>query len=183
MNLMSSILVAACVAGVAGCSSVPSQVNHGPVRAGTYSLMPSKAPASVVVNERRQEIHRQIQDAIGAQLAQRGLRGVPTGGEVQVGYMVIVADNATTATYDEYFGYGRDAEAVAEKAHKAVSKRSDRNLFEIGAIVIDVVDSRDSKLLFRSYARLDVRDVNPENRAEKVNTLVASCLGNLRAGN
>ena len=142
-----------------------------------------QAPGGVVVNEQRVQIHKTIQDAIAANLKQKGLNPVSSGGQVQVGYMVIVADNASTATYDEYFGYGRDAAALADKAHKTVSKSGSRDLIEIGAIVIDVVDPRDSKVLFRSVAHMDVRDVTPANRTERINTLVASCLGGLRVAN
>ena len=183
MNLQLSVIAAVGVLLVAGCSSVPTKVDKGPVRASSYSLMVSKAPAGVVVNERREQTHQVIQDAIANDLKQKGLNPVSSGGQVQVGYMVILADNASTATYDEYFGYGRDAAALADKAHKVVSKSKSRDLFEIGAIVIDVVDPRDSKVLFRSVAHMDVRDVTPANRADRINTLVASCLGGLRVGN
>lgn len=183
MNLKLSFLLTACAVLVAGCSSVPTRVDKAPVQASTYSFMTSKAPASVVTNERREEVHKVIQTAIAGQLGQKGLKQAASGGQVQVGYMVIVADNATTATYDEYFGYGRDATALADKAHRLVSKSKSRNLFEIGAIVIDLVDPRDSKLLYRSIAHMDVTDITPANRAERINTLVASCLGNLRVSN
>jgi hypothetical protein len=173
-------IIAACLLCVVGCSSVPTKVDKGPVSATTYSFMTSKAPAGVVVNERREQTHAIIQKAIAADLKQKGLDPVASGGQVQIGYMVVVADNASTATYDEYFGYGRDAKALADKAHKAVSKSKSRDLFEIGAIVIDVVDPRDSKVLFRSVAHMDVRDVTPANREDRINTLVASCLGGLR---
>jgi hypothetical protein len=182
MNLKLSVLVGACAVLVAGCSSVPTQVNRGAVSATTYSLMTSKAPATVVTNERREATHKLIQDAIAKELGQKGLKQVARGGQVQVGYMVIVADNASTATYDEYFGYGRDASALSEKAQKAVNKSNSRELFEIGAIVIDVVDPSDSKLLFRSVAHMDVRDVTPANRQDRINTLVASSLSGLRTG-
>jgi hypothetical protein len=183
MNLKHSFLVAACAVLVAGCSSVPTRVDKGPVQASTYSLMTSKAPASVVANERRQEVHKLIREAIAGQLGQKGLKQETRGGQVEVGYMVIVADNATTATYDEYFGYGRDGAALADKAHQLVSKSKSRNLLEIGAIVIDVVDPRDAKVLYRSVAHMDVTDVTPANRADRINTLVASCLGGLRVSN
>jgi hypothetical protein len=180
MNLKHLVLLSACAALVAGCSSVPTRVNHGPVQGATYTLMASKAPASVVVNERREEVHRVIQSAIAGQLGQKGLRAVPTGGDVEVGYLVIVADNASTAAYDEYFGYGRESGALADKAHKEVSKSNSRNRFEIGAIVIDVVNPRDGKLLFRCYERLDISTVNPGNRTERINALVGGCLADLR---
>lgn len=180
MKLKNSFLVAACAVLLGGCSSVPTQVDKGPVRASTYSLMPSKAPTSVVVNENRASANQQIQAAISKDLGQRGLKSVASGGQVQVGYLVIVGDNASTITYDEYFGYGRDASALAEKAHQAMAGKQTRDYVEVGALVIDVVDPRDSKLLYRSYAVADVRGMTPENRAERINRLVASCLGKLR---
>lgn len=183
MNLKLSVVAALCGVVLVGCSSVPTRVDKGPVQATSYTLMKSKAPASVVVNERRERVHKLIQAAIASELEQKGLQPKASGGNVQVGYMVIVADNATTATYDEYFGYGRDASDLSEKAHKTLSKSKSRDLFEVGAIVIDVVDARDSKLLFRSIAHMDVSDVTSANRAERINTLVASCLGSLRVKN
>lgn len=180
MNLKPSFLAAVCALLVAGCSSVPTRVDKGPIQAATYSLMTSKAPASVVVNQNREEVHQLIQKAIATELGQKGLRQVPNGGDVQVGYMVIVADNATTATYDDYFGYGRDAAELSEKAHKILGRANSRNRFEVGAIVIDVVNPSNSKLLFRSYVHTDVQNITPANRAERINQLVASCLDGLR---
>lgn len=183
MNLKLSFLVALSAVLVAGCSSVPTRVDKSPIQASNYSLMPSKAQRSVVVNERREEVHQIIQNAITDQLGQKGLKQVSSGGQVQVAYMVIVGNNASTATYDEYFGYGRDAAVLSDKAQKAVNKSKSRELFEIGAIVIDVLDPRDSKLLYRSVAHMDVTDITPANRADRINTLVASCLGSLRVSN
>jgi hypothetical protein len=128
-------------------------------------------------------VHRQIQDAIASSLKPKGLSPVASGGDVQVGYLVILANNATTTSYDEHFGYGRDAAVLSEKAHKAVSRSNSRELFEIGAVVIDVVDPKDSTVLFRSVAHMDVREVTPANRADRINRLVASCLGRLRVAN
>lgn len=182
MNLKRSLLTAACALLVAGCSSVPTRVDKGPIHAATFSFMSSKAPASVVVNENREEVHQLIQTAIATELEQKGLQPVPNGGDVQVGYMVIVANNATTATYDDYFGYGRDAAELSEKAHKLLGRAKSRDRFEVGAIVIDVIDPTNSKLLFRSYVHTDVQDITPANRAQQINQLVASCLGGLRVG-
>jgi len=174
------VVLAVVAVWVSGCSSVPTRVDKGPVRASTYSFMPSKAPASVVVTAQRREAHERIQAAISKDLAQKGLKQVATGGEVQVGYLIVVGDNATTVTYDEYFGYGRDAAALSEKAHKALAEKKSRDYFEVGALVIDVVASGDSKLLYRSYVLTDVQEMNPGNRDARISSLVASCLGNLK---
>jgi hypothetical protein len=121
-----------------------------------------------------------IQAAISRDLAQKGLKQVATGGEVQVGYLVVVAGNATTITYDEYFGYGRDAAALSEKAHKALAEKKSRDYFEVGALVIDVVGRKDSELLYRSYELTDLQKANPENRDARINGLVSACLADLK---
>jgi hypothetical protein len=163
-----------------GCSSVPTRVDKGPVRASTYSVMSSKAETRGVIDERREEVHRIIQSAIADELGRKGLTQVASGGDVKVGYLVIVVDNVSTTTDSDYFGFGRDASALAKKAHKARSTNKNRDYFEIGAVVIDVVDPRDSKVLFRSTARMDVRNVTPASSGERINRLVAACLEGLR---
>jgi hypothetical protein len=182
MKLKFSFLIAACAIFVAGCSSVPTQVDKGSVRGSTYSLMASTAPAGTYSSANRQEVQKEIQNAISKALAEKGLKQVANGGDVQVGYLVLIGDNASTLTYDEYFGYGRDAAALSEKAHKALSKKTSRDQFEVGALVIDVVDPKDSKLLYRSYVVTDIKDMTPGTRAERIDRLVASCLGRLKVG-
>jgi hypothetical protein len=177
LRFLSFLLV--CLLGVAGCSTVSTEVERGTINASTYSLMRSKAPATVTPNERRQAVHQKIQQAIVAELGKKGLKQVPSGGELQIAYMVIVADNATTATYDEYFGYGRDGAALSQKAHKTVMKSGSRERFEIGAIVIDVVNAKDGKVLYRNVAHMDVSEVTPDTNTEPINVLVGSALGNL----
>ena len=142
--------------------------------------MVAKPAGPGAVNADREAVHQAIQAAIAAELEKRGLKRVNGPADVQVGYLVIVGDNATTATYDDYFGYGRDAAALTQKAHKALSGKSARDYFEVGAIVVDVVETRTTKLLFRSYAYSDIQNVTPQNRVEHINRLVASCLGDLR---
>jgi len=165
---------------VTGCSSVPTRVDKGPIKASTYSLMASKAPVDVGVNERRAEVHQDIQKAITSELDKKGLKQVASGGDVQVAYLVIVANNATTATYDEYFGYGADASALTKKAHAALAGKQNRDYFEVGALVIDVMAPKDSKLLYRSYVVTDVQTFTPANRGDRITMLAASCLGKLQ---
>jgi len=171
-----------CSVLMVGCSSTPTRVDKSPLQATTFSMMPSTAPSDVAVNPRRAEAHQLIQGAIARELAQKGLKQVSSGADVQVGYLVIVADNATTTTYDDYFGFGDDAAALTRKAHKTLQGRNSRDYFEVGALVIDVVDGRSGKLLYRSYVVTDVQDMTPANRADRINRLVASCLGRLRIG-
>ena len=160
----------------AGCSSVPTRVEKGPVQAGTYSLMTSKAQLRGLPESRRAEAHRLIQEALDAALGQKGLQRVASGGELQVGYLIVVVDNVSTTTDSDYFGFGRDASALAKKAHKARAQSRARDYFEVGAIVVDLVDPGSGDLLFRSTGTMDVRNATAANSGERIKELVASCI-------
>ena len=121
-----------------------------------------------------------VQDAITQTLTAKGLTRATGRGEVEVGYLIIVADNASTAAYDENFGYGADATDLAELAHKHVAKSNRRDYFEVGALVIDLMDASSGRLLHRSYVHAEVLDLPADQRATRIHRLVDSCLGSLR---
>jgi hypothetical protein len=183
MNLARFCWVAAWVLLVAGCSSTPTRVEKGPVRASTYSLMSPKGGTQGSMDEVRSKIHGVIQNAIAEELAGKGLSQVATGGDVRVGYLIVVVDNVSTKTDSDYFGYGRDAADLAKKAHKARDREGGRDYLEVGAIVIDVVEPVDSKVLYRSTARMDARNATPANSSGRISRLVGLCLADLRIEN
>lgn len=169
----------ACAALMVGCSSVPTRVAKGPVRASTYSLMSSKNQSRGLADARHEEVHQEIQAALAEEMERKGMTRVDQGGDVQVAYLIVLVDNVSTTTDAEYFGFGRDADALAKKAHKARDRSTNRDWFEVGALVVDVVNPGDSKLLYRSTAQMDVRNTTAANRADRVNRLVAACLESL----
>ena len=59
------------------------------------------------------------QQAIANRLTADGLVRVATKGDVTVGYLVIVGNNATTESINTYFAYGQDPTALHNKAHEA----------------------------------------------------------------
>ena len=64
-----------------------------------------------------------------------------------VAYLIVVGNNVTTSTINDYFGYGPDAAALEDKAQKAYTEGKQRGFFEAGTLLIDIVDSRTNKLL------------------------------------
>lgn len=135
---------------VAGCSSTPTRVNKGPIKATSFSFVTTRAQPAYA--DQRAEVHKLIQDAITANLAARGVTRVPSGGDVTVAYLIIVGNNATTTSINDYFGYGRDVGALDEIAHEKYMSNKNPNYFEAGTILIDLVDTRTGKLLERNYA-------------------------------
>lgn len=167
---------------VAGCSTTPIRVDHGPIRASSFSFI---APASTVTPnfapDRWAPIHAMIQDSISRNLAQKGLNHVASGGDVIVAYLVIVGDNASTEAVSTYFGYSRNAGALHDKAHEAYNNSKNPNYFQAGTLLVDIIDAKSYKLLKRSYVvRPLLANPSAEIRVERIQEAVDAVLQNVR---
>ena len=176
-----SVLLAAVVA-LAGCSSVKTQVDTGPIAARTFSFVnlgPKQAPAAA---DNRAQVHQLIQQAVVKTMAGKGVSFAASGGELTVAYLVIAGNNVTTTSLNEYFGYGSDATALVEKVHSEQAVKSDnRNYFEAGTLVIDIMDPRTSKVLKRSTVQSSIlRNLPADARQARIQSLVDQALSGLR---
>jgi hypothetical protein len=169
------------ILSLAGCSSTPTRVDTGPIRARTFSFVDPGPKTSPAYADNRQAVHATIQDLITRNLAAKGLTRTASGGDVTVGYLVIVGNNATTTSINEYFDYGGDAAGLHEKAQKAYTTSKNPNRFEAGTLVIDVVDSKSFKLLARGYATRPVlRELPPDARVARLQEVVDAVLRDVR---
>jgi hypothetical protein len=175
-------LLAAGVVLLAGCSSTPVRVNSGTVRATTFSFVTGR-PMPPDYAEKREQIHRLIQGAIATNLTAKGLSRVPAGGDVFLAYLVILGDNVSTTDVNDYFGYGRDSDALLDKAHEKFAVESKNpNHFVAGTLVVDVIDAKTYTLLYRNYAvRQVLRNVPADVRAERVQAAVDQALAGFKA--
>lgn len=168
---------------IAGCHTTPpSKVDTGNIRAVSYSFIAGgvhrTAPDFV---DRRQQIHTFIQDSITQNLDARGLSRLDSGGDVIVAYLVITGNNASTEVINKYFGYGRDASGLQEKAHEVYTSSKNPNRFEAGTLLIDVIDAKTYKLLWRSFVvRPLLRNPTAEVQAQRIQEAVDSTLQDLR---
>jgi len=181
MKLNSLLILAAGALALAGCSSTPTKVDSGPIHARTFSFVNRGSQATPDYADPRQPIHMMIQAAITKDLAGKGVTQVATGGDVTVGYLVIIGNNATTESINKYFGYGEDVAALADKAHDAYTGSKNPNAFQAGTLLIDIVDSKTYKLLKRGYATREILQNAPDNvRAARIQEVVDQILGDLR---
>jgi hypothetical protein len=181
MKLNALSILAAGIAMLAGCSSAPTKVDTGPIRARTFSFVNPGAQPSPAYADNRQVIHSMIQEAITKNLATRGVTKADAGGDVTVGYLVIVGDNVSTTAINDYFSLGEDAAGLHSKAHTAYTDSKNPNYFEAGTLVIDVIDSKSFKLLKRGYAsRPILRNLPDDARAARIQEVVDTILRDLR---
>ena len=166
---------------IAGCSSTPVKVDTGPIPAATYSFIANTGGAAPDYADGREQVHAIIQDAITRNLASKGLAKVASGGDVVVAYLIIIGNNASTERIDTYFGYGRDASGLHDKAHEAYTSSKNPNHFEAGTLLVDIVDAKTYKLLKRAYVvRPLLRNPSAEVRAERIQEAVDAVLKDVR---
>ncbi len=175
------LLLAAGILALAGCSSTPTHVGGGTIHASTFSYVDTGIKPPPGYADNRAAIHSMIQGAIARSLGSRGLHQVATGGEVTVAYLIITGNNASTAMINDYFGYGDDATALQDKAHKAYTENKNPNYFEAGTLVIDLIDSKSFKLLKRGYAtRPILRNLPDDARAARIQEVADEILRDVR---
>ena len=181
MKLNSLLLLAAGALALAGCKSTPTKVESGPIRARTFSFVDRGNKPLPAYSDNRQAVHKMIQQAITVNLANRGVARVEKGGDVTVGYLIIVGNNASTQSISDYFGYGEDASGLEDKAHAAYNASKNPNYFEAGTLIIDIIDSKTFKLLKRGYAtRPLLKDLPDDARAARIQEVVDEILKDVR---
>lgn len=181
MRLNLPILLAVAVLALAGCSSTPTKVDTGPIHARTFSFVDRGNRPAPGFADNRQAAHVMIQAAIAKDLAARGVTQVAAGGDVMVGYLIIIGNHVSTEAINDYFGYNEGAEALQEKAHDAYTNSKNPNDFEAGTLLIDITDGKNYRLLKRGYAtRFLDPNATAEVRAERIQEVVDKILGNVR---
>jgi hypothetical protein len=164
----------------AGCSSTSTRVDQGPIKANSFSFINVANRPQPDYADQRAEVNKQIQEAITANLARFNVPHVASGGDITVAYLVIIGNNATTRSINDYFGYDRDASAIGEIAHQKYTQSGNPNYFEAGTIVIDFIDSHSNKLLKRGYAsRPLLSNPTTEVRAARIQQAVEEAMQGL----
>jgi hypothetical protein len=175
---ISSIVLVACILSIAGCSS--TKIDSGPISARTFNFIKPGKPASEIA-DKQQQAHELIQAAITQSLARRNVTRVDQGGDVIVAYLIITGNNVTTTSINDYFGYGRDADELLNKAHEKYTSGKTPYYFEAGTLLIDIIDAKSLKVLKRGYTTRDLlKDATPEVRAGRVNEAVEAILADVR---
>lgn len=166
-----SLVLAACGPGV----DMPKGTSKGYTSARLTLRNPS-LPAISKPTERN--IHGMIQNSLAKQFRAKGLAYGSGNAELVVAYLVIYQEPGMTTSYTDYFGYGRPADAIADRAHVRGTVESKRpDYFQRAGIVIDVIDSRTNKLVYRNFAAGDVvRGVSDTTRAGRIDAAIAQAL-------
>ena len=175
------VVVAAGILALAGCSSAPTKVDTGPIRARTFNFVDGGVKPLPAYSDNREAVHAMIQEAITKNLAARGVARVASGGDVTVAYLVILGNNVSTVSINDYFGYRDEAWALHEKAQEAYTGTKNPNSFEAGTLLIDIIEAKGFKVVRRDYAtRPTLRDLPSDARAARIQEVVDEILRGVR---
>lgn len=117
--------------------------------------------------------HDQLQGAVEKGLALRGFAQAPSGaGDLSIHYHAAITQRIDVNRFDREHGYCYGEDCNVTVVH-----------FEVGTIVLDVMDARANRLLWRGWARVDAGEMlgNRERMAARVREAVERTLERLPA--
>lgn len=124
------------------------------------------------------EIHKTIQSSITENFEKNNLSIVQGDSDLIVAYLLLRQGNISTSMNQDYFGYGRDAHAILDQAHTlGVIDKNQADTVDQAAIVIDILDARTNKLIFRNFVKQPVlRGIPEAQRKERIRDAVNTAL-------
>lgn len=174
----SLLLIASTFLGLASCA--PNvDMPKGTSKSYTSARLIQRNPgANAITNPVEKQVHGMIQKSIARQFTGKGLSYGGGGADLVIGYLVIYQEPGMTANHPEFFGYGRSADEIADLAHTRGALESKRpDYFRQAGIVVDVIDSRTNKLVYRGFTKGDViKNASPATRASRIDTAINEIL-------
>ena len=174
---VTALSIVSCVPNV----DMPKGSSKGYASARLIQRDPAMPSSSTAIEN---QVHGMIQKSLAKTFTTKGMAYGKGDADLVVAYMVIYQEPGMTADYRDYFGYGRDAGEIATIAHaRGVENNKRTDYFRQAGILIDVVDSRTNKLVYRNLAKGDVvKGVSPATRAARIDAAVSSALEPFFAG-
>jgi len=180
MNRETVVAVTLLALGILGCSSMTIETQADPQASfsefKTYGWMPNPRGVDPRVGPR---VAGWITAAVEEQLAAKGFEKIGSGDvDFKVGYHAAVQGTMEVSYIDSYYGYG-----VQSWFRGGEQQQSAARYYDKGSIVIDIVDSRANRLVWRGVAEAEVdRQTDAEKLQERVREAVRKILADFPPG-
>ena len=138
------------VSFIAGCATVPMPKGSSKGYSSVRFIAPN-APLGEDASPRFVEANRMIKDAITAEMEKNGLQVVEGNADLIAAHLIILQDNASTSYCNQYYGT-QDFFKIVSLAHKEGMKKDYPEHVQKRALVIDLIDAKTYKLVYRDYA-------------------------------
>ena len=171
IKTLSVLTFAFLLIAASGCQSV-KQPKGSSKGYSTYRFLNTSTSKDGRFEEPSRPVDQAIQTAIRAAFEANGLTFPDAGGELVVAYLIIKQDDVSTTATPTY--YGDEFSEIQSLAHKkGVLQAGIPERFERGAIVVDVFDSAQQKLIYRNFA---VRDIMGLDESTEMEALIQSAV-------
>jgi hypothetical protein len=139
----------------------------------TYSWMPNPRGVDRRVGP---QVAAWIIEAIDEQLTAKGFAKLDTGDtDFKVGYHAAVQGTMEVSYIDSYYGYG--VQPWYPRFGAVEQQQSAARYYDQGSIVIDIVDARSNRLVWRGVAEAEVdRQADQEKRQPRIQEAVRKIL-------
>lgn len=158
-----------------GCSSVP--MPKGTSKG--YTSARFVAPNEPLGNETLPEViegNRMIQQAITQQLEAGGIKMTEGPSDLIIAYLIIFQDNVSTTYSNQHYGY-QDFTEIVDQAHLKGTATQYPVKVQKRAIVIDIIDAKTFKLVYRDYGLSgSLLNVPEEEHQAHIDLVVANAL-------
>ncbi len=117
-------------------------------------VRPHSAPTFAAPDD---QANHAIQSALASTFRSHGFEVRSDNADLAVAYLILVQDNVSTTLINDYFGFGRSAMEIADLAHeRGVLRNHCADSYKAGTVVIDIIDTKTGKLVYRDYATRDI---------------------------
>lgn len=180
LNTTAATLLTFASLALVSCSMNNVDMPKGTSKNYTSARLVTRNPnLSGGTSEIENRVHGMIQKSISGNFNSKGLAYGKGKADLTVAYMVIYQEPGMTATYEDYFGYGRSSVAISDLAHtRGVIDNKRPDYFKRAGIVIDVIDSSTNELVYRNFAAGDIVESGASNSARqaRIDSLVGEAL-------
>jgi hypothetical protein len=145
----------------------------------TWSWLPLPVPEKIDPRVHNDLVDRRVRSAVERVLAAKGFRKVEQGqGDFGVGYLAAIEGKVDVQTINSFYGYGPGWGGGMGPPTETIVREYDQ-----GTLVLDVVDTRTKRLVWRGSAQAEVSENrSPEARDERLNEAVTRMLAGFPPG-
>lgn len=160
---------------VAGCSTVPMPKGSSKGYSSARFIAPN-APLGNDDSPGFVEANRMIKKAVAAEMEKNGLQIVEGNADLIIAHLIILQDNASTSYSNQYYGL-QEFSDIVDLAHKEGMKQHYPEHVQKRALVIDLIDARTYKLVYRNYALSGtLANLSEQDRQAYIDSMVGQTL-------
>ena len=176
MKLLKASCFALLVSFVAGCATRVPMPKGSSKGYSTVRYIAPNAPLGEDASPRFVEANRMIIESVAAEMEKNGLQIVEGNADLIAAHLIILQDNASTSYCNQYYGL-QDFFSVVSLAHKEGMKKEYPEHVQKRALVIDLIDAKTYKLVYRNYALSGaLTNLSEEDRQTHIDSMVSLTL-------